>query len=293
MERPKLLLEEIPRVKEISKKDFYKTYIKQQQPVVVENFIDDWNASKKWNLNYIKEVAGHLTVPLYDNRIPVNNSYTKFNEPHLTKPFSEYIDDLKKGSTPYRIFLFNLLKKVSSLQQDYAFPKGMNVRFLKGLPMLFFGGEDSKVFMHYDIDYANIFHFHFDGIKRCILYPPSETKYLYKLPNSLISHQGIDFDNPDFEKYPALKHAKGYVTELKHAEMLYMPEGYWHQMTYKTPGFSMSLRALPKSYSNLGKAVYNFFIMRYIDNLMRKIFADKWKNYKNEKAITQTNSRVA
>jgi len=247
MEGSKLHLDEIPRVKTISKSDFYKTYVKQQQAVVVENFVDDWYASKKWTLNYIKEVAGELIVPLYDNRIPVNNSQTKFNEPHLHKSLSEYINDLQQGPTPYRIFLFNLLKKAPNLQKDYSFPKEINVRFLKDLPMLFFGGQGSKVFMHYDIDYANIFHFHFDGIKQCIIYPPSETKYLYKLPNSLISHQGIDFENPNFETYPALQKAKGFVTELKHGEMLYMPEGYWHQMTYKTAGFSMSLRALPKS----------------------------------------------
>jgi len=206
--------------------------------------------------------------------------------------FSEYIDNLKKEPTPYRIFLFNLLKKAPSLQKDYSFPDGMNVKFLKDLPMLFFGGKGSKVFMHYDIDYANIFHFHFDGIKQCIIYPPSETKFLYKLPNSLISHQGIDFGDPDFEKFPALKQAKGFITELKHGEMLYMPEGYWHQMTYKTPGFSMSLRALPKNYFNLSKGVYNFFIMRFVDNLMRKTFADKWKNYKNKKAIERTNTKL-
>ncbi len=74
--------------------------------------------------------------------------------------------------------------------------------------------------MHYDIDFANILHFHFHGKKRCILFPPSETKYLYKVPHALIAREDIDFTNPDFEKFPALKNAKGMFTELKHGETL-------------------------------------------------------------------------
>jgi len=85
-----------------------------------------------------------------------------------------------------------------------------------------------------------------------------------------LNREDIDFDNPDFDKFPALKQAKGYVTELKHGEMLYMPEGYCHYMKYLTPGFSMSLRAFPSSIVKLSKAAYNVFIMRHIDNFMKK-----------------------
>ncbi|WP_010177780.1 cupin-like domain-containing protein [Aquimarina agarilytica] len=293
MARKKIHLDTIPRIREISREIFYETYVVPQKPVIVERFTTDWNAYNLWTLDYIKAVAGEKMVPLYDNRIPINNSSNKFNEPHLYKTLAEYIDDLKKGPTPYRIFLYNLLKKVPALQQDFNYPCNTRLRFLKKLPMLFFGGENSKVFMHYDIDYANILHFHFDGEKECILFPPSETKYLYKLPNALIAYHEIDFENPDFEKFPALLKAKGMVANIKHGDMLYMPEGYWHQMTYKTPGFSMSLRALPISKYNLSKAVYNVFIMRHFDNLMRRIGRKTWVDYKNKKAVARTNKKWA
>ena len=145
--------------------------------------------------------------------------------------------------------------------------------------------------MHYDIDFANILHFHFQGRKRCIIFPPSETKYLYKVPNALIARQDIDFSHPDFEKFPALKNAKGMVTELKHGETLYMPEGYWHQMTYLTAGFSMSLRAAPRNPLNLSKAIYNIVFMRNFDNVMRKVQGQKWIDYKNDQAVKRTHRR--
>ena len=95
--------------------------------------------------------------------------------------------------------------------------------------------------------------------------------------------------SPDLDKWPALKKAKGYITELKHGEVLYMPEGYWHYMKYLTPGFSMSLRAIARNPKNLGKAIYNIFIMRYFDNAMRRLKGQKWIDWKNEQAITKTN----
>ena len=67
-----------------------------------------------------------------------------------------------------------------------------------------------------------------------------------------------------------------------------MPEGYWHQMTYLTAGFSMSLRATPRTFLNFSKAVYNLVIMRNFDNYMRKWRGQKWIDYKNEKAIENT-----
>ena len=263
-------------------------YFQTQKPVVIENFIEDWPAFSKWNLEYMSQIAGDKIVPLYDDR-PVDYR-DGFNEPHATMKMSDYIDLLKKEPTKYRIFLWNILKEVPSLQQDFKFPK-IGLKLIKSLPMLFFGGKDSHTFMHYDIDFANIFHFHFEGKKECILFDQKQTKYLYKIPYSLIVREDIDFSNPDFDKWPALKHTKGYYTELKHGEVLYMPEGFWHYMKYITPGFSMSLRALTKNPKNLIKAVYNIAIMRHFDNLMRKFKGQGWIDWKNRKAIAQTHKK--
>jgi hypothetical protein len=286
----KLNLQKVDRVKTISRKDFLQNYVKPQKPVVIENLIEDWPAFTKWNLNYIKEAVGDKEVPLYDDR-PVDYK-DGFNEPHAKMKMKDYIDLLQKEPTRYRIFLYNILKEVPSLQKDFKFPD-IGLRLMKSMPMLFFGGQDSFTFMHYDIDLANILHFHFHGKKECILFPYEEKKYLYKVPNSLITHESIDFSKPDFEKWPALKKAKGYIAELEHGQVLYMPEGYWHYMKYITPGFSMSMRSVARNPKNLAQALYNIFVMRNYDNVMRKMKGQQWIDWKNEKAIADCNSRLA
>jgi len=275
-------LQEIERVKTITKTDFYNKYFKTQTPVVIEHLIDDWPAYSKWNLSYIKNIAGNKVVPLYDDR-PVSHK-DGFNEAHATMKMSDYIDLLESKPTNYRIFLYNLMKEVPVLHGDFKWPK-IGLRLVKQLPMLFFGGENAKVFMHYDIDYSNILHIHFHGKKRCMLFAPNQTEHLYKVPYALIAREDIDFDNPNYDEFPKLKNAKGLVCDLKHGETLYMPEGYWHYMKYITPGFSMSLRAFPSKPKNLAKAFYNVFIMRYFDVLMRNLKGQSWIDYKNKKAL--------
>jgi len=285
----KLNLQDIPRVTQISKEDFITHYFKPQKPVIIEKFINDWPAYSKWNLEYMKSIAGEKMVPLYDDR-PVDYK-DGFNEPHAKMKMSDYVDLLKTEPTKFRIFLWNILKEVPQLQKDFKYPD-FGLKLMKGLPMLFFGGENSHTFMHYDIDLANIFHFHFDGKKQCILFDQKQNDFLYKIPHSLITREDIDFSNPDFEKWPALKHVKGYSGILEHGDILYMPEGYWHYMKYLTPGISMSLRAIPRRPKNLIRAIYNIFIMRYFDNLMRRIKGQKWIDWKNEQALIRTHKNL-
>ncbi|WAC00860.1 cupin-like domain-containing protein [Lacinutrix neustonica] len=285
----KLNLQDIPRVKTISKEVFIRDYFKPQKPVVIEQFIEDWPAYSKWNLEFIKRLAGDKIVPLYDDR-PVNYK-DGFNEPHTKMKMSDYIDLLKREPTKLRIFLWNVLKEIPELQKDFTFPD-FGLKLMKGLPMLFFGGTNSHTFMHYDIDLANIFHFHFEGKKQCILFDQEQNNYLYKIPHSLIVREDIDFTNPDFNKWPALEKAKGWGCELNHGEVLYMPEGYWHYMRYITPGFSMSLRAIARHPKTLGQAFYNVFFMRTLDNIMRRVKGQKWIDWKNQKAITNTNKYI-
>lgn len=285
----KLNTQTVERLKHITPEAFINQYVKPQKPVVIEHLIDDWPAKDLWNFEYFKDIAGDLEVPLYNSK-PITSKY-KYNEPQAKMKFKDYIDLLQNKPTDLRLFLFNLIKERPILQNHIKIPK-VGLKLLKDLPFLFVGGRNSKVFMHYDIDLANILHIHLHGEKKCLLFPPSETKYLYKVPNSLKTNDGIDFSSPDFQTYPALALAKGYTAELSPGDTLYMPEGYWHYMHYKTPGFSLSMRALARRPAHLGKAIYNISVMQLFENIMRKTKGDKWLNEKQKASIEKTHKAL-
>ena len=101
-----LKLVNIPRVKTLTREEFIKDYYKPQKPVVIERLAEEWPAYSKWNLEYMRKVAGEIEVPLYDDR-PVDHK-DGFNEPHAQMKMTAYIDLLKKEPTRYRIFLWNI-----------------------------------------------------------------------------------------------------------------------------------------------------------------------------------------
>ena len=275
----------IVKVDSITSETFINEFVNPQKPVVIKKLTADWEALKLWNFRYFKTIAGDLEVPLYDSK-PITAEYA-YNAPQARMKFGDYIDLLLSRPTDLRMFLFNLIKERPALKNHIRFPDiGLNL--IKSLPYLFVGGEDSKVFMHYDIDLANILHVHLYGQKQCLLFPPSEARYLYKVPNSLKTNDSIDFSNPDFDKFPALAYAKGYITDLNPGETLYMPEGYWHYMHYVTPGFSISLRSLAKRPKHIFQALYNVSVMRLKENFMRKYKGESWLKQKQRASIINT-----
>jgi hypothetical protein len=284
----KLDLQNIPRRKDLSKEDFLKEYFIPKKPVVIEDLTRNWPAFTNWNFEYFREKAGDIVVPLYDGK-PAKGRQNSHG-PAMKVPFREYIDILKKGPTDLRMFFFNLLQNCPELVEDFEYPD-LGVKFFKKLPVLFVGGEGSKVVMHYDMDLANNFHFNFVGEKRVILYPPDQTSSLYKVPYSIVSMEIIDMDDPDFEKYPALAKAKGFETRLKHGDTLYIPSHWWHFIKYETPSLSLTLRSLPRSPKKIAQVLNNLLFVRNFDNLMRKLKGQQWIDYKNEQAIKRTHKK--
>ncbi|PKA83234.1 Cupin-like domain-containing protein [Ulvibacter sp. MAR_2010_11] len=278
----------IPRVKNISKEEFLKQFYKPQRPVVIEDLSKDWPAFEKWNLDYIQSLAGDQIVPLYNN-VPTKGR-KKSVVPAKKMKLYDYIDILKSGPTDLRMFFYNVLTKMPELTKDFRYPD-IGLKFFEKLPVMFFGGEGSKVLTHYDMDLADLVHFHFHGTKSVTLFAPDQAKYLYKVPFTVHNLETIDMDHPDFEKYPALQQARGFKVEMKHGDALYMPSGYWHYITYLDGGFSITLRAFPRKPKKLLKLLSNLLFMRNFENGMRYLFGQKWTDFKENWVLQKLNKR--
>jgi len=276
----------VTRVKSISKEDFIKNYYKPQRPVLIEDLTKDWPAYKKWDLDYIQSLAGDQIVPLY------NNEPTKGRQnsvvPAKKMKLYDYIQILKTQPTDLRMFFYNVLQKMPELIKDFTYPD-IGLNFFKKLPVMFFGGKGSKVLAHYDMDLADLVHFHFHGTKNVTLFAPDQAEYLYKVPFTVHNLESIDMDDPDFDKYPALQLAEGISVQMKHGDALYMPSGYWHYITYLDGGFSITLRAFPRNFKKLARLFSNILFMRTFENLMRRTIGQKWVDYKEERMVKRVN----
>lgn len=277
------------RVGSIAEEDFIRQFKKPEKPVVIEDLTKDWPARKKWSLEYFQAVAGDRVVPVYDSQRSRDRKHQ--HAPTAKIRLADYFDMLRAGENDLRMFFFNLLAETPILTKDFWFPD-IGLKLFKKLPVLFMGGKGAKVQMHFDIDLADILLCHFGGKKRVLLISPEQTRYMYHVPFSFSALFDVNFEQPDYEKYPALKHVEGEVAELNHGDVLYIPPGYWHYITYEDISFSMALRAFPRTPRNLAKMLNNLVVIRTIEGLMRKLIGQPW-NDRNEKwAVQRTHRRL-
>lgn len=283
-------LQAVDVVSNISPEDFKQKYYNTATPVVIRDLAKQWPAFTKWNWDYFKELVGNQKVALYNNI--KSDAYTPINKADDYKTFGKYIDMIKAGPAGWRIFLFNIFDYAPKLREDFTWPEQYAKGFVKRYPMLFTGGESSITHMHFDIDLSHIFHTQFVGRKRVLLFPFEEKDKLYRKPFEVLSMADFsNYYNPekskvDFEKFPALKNAKGLEIILEHGDTLFMPAGYWHHMEYLDSGFAMSLRAMQSSLSGKLTGVWNLIGMRNIDTLMKKTIPKPWYNWKQKKIFS-------
>ncbi len=280
-------LQAVDVVSSISPEDFKKKYYDTMKPLIIKDLAKKWPAYGKWNWDYFKELVGNQKVALYNNI--KSDAYTPINTADDYKTFGEYIDMIKAGPAGWRIFLFNIFDHAPQLIQDFTWPEDLMKGYVKKYPMLFTGGQTSITHMHFDIDVSHILHTQFAGRKRVLLFPNEEQHKLYRKPFEVLSM--VDFSNyydaekskVDYEKFPALKKAKGYEVILEHGDTLFMPAGYWHHMEYLDSGFAMSLRAMQPTIGGKLNGVWNLFGMRSIDTVMKKTLPHPWYNWKQRK----------
>jgi len=283
-------LTQIDCVDHISKEDFEKNYLNARRPLVIKNMAKTWPAYKKWSMDYMKAVVGDKIVPLYDSSKadpskPINASAAEMK-------FGDYIDLIRSKPTDLRIFLFDPIKYAPKLLKDYIAPKNLMGGFLDSYPNMFFGGKGSVTFLHYDIDMAHIFHTHFNGRKHVILFENKWKERLYQIPYATYALEDYDVENPDFNKFPALKGVRGVEAYLEHGDTLFMPTGYWHWMKYLDGSFSISLRAWDKSWSVKAKSLFNLTIQRKFDDFMKANFREKYMAWKERLATKRANKAM-
>ncbi len=285
----KIAPHEVERVSNIDTESFVRDYKDTGKPLVLSELMSQWPATKKWDVEFLKQELGDLIVPVYSSKPAVGKSHQHAAEQQIS--LRDYLNMLLAGENDLRMFFYNILNNAPDLIKDFSYPE-MGLKFFKKLPVLFVGGRGAKVQMHYDIDLANLVLCHFGGPKHVLLVPPEQTKFMYKVPFSFSALHDVDFISPDYEKYPALEYIKGYRVELKHGDALFIPSGYWHNIVYEDIGFSMTLRAFPTKFRQRLTLLKNIFFTRTVEGFMRKIRGQSWNDRNERKAVEITHRNI-
>ncbi|MGZ3862244.1 MAG: cupin-like domain-containing protein [Bacteroidia bacterium] len=270
------LLQKVDVVQDISPEDFYKRYFKTQTPLVIKGMARNTFAGRWWSLDYFKDTMGDTVVDVYDNK--KGNPSSANTTADMKMKLSDFINEISSSEKcDLRIFLYNMFKHNPQLKKEFPCPK-LFEGLLDKIGHMFFGGKNTTVRIHYDIDMSNVMHTHFGGKKRVVLIAPEYSYLLYCLP--LNTYSLIDPDKPDYKRYPGLALVKGYDFIIEPGDSVFIPAGYWHYMTYLEPGFSVSYRKMPVSISAKVAGFLNLFVYMPLDKMLNGIYGPKWLEVK-------------
>uniref|UniRef100_A0A7S2JGG2 JmjC domain-containing protein n=1 Tax=Haptolina brevifila TaxID=156173 RepID=A0A7S2JGG2_9EUKA len=161
-------------------------------------------------------------------------------KPAVDMPFGEYADRLTDPSAllyarampdihdvwAKEIDLHWLANQVLQLPFGYEF-----TRLTAGdmrLPLAFVGGKHVWTQVHCDVGTSAFLMI--EGRKRWVLYPPSQSQYMYPYGQyrNVAYNAGLDVFAPNMSQTPLFAKARGYEVTLEPGDVLIFPSFWWH-----------------------------------------------------------------
>lgn len=237
---------EVDRRKDLSLEEFQKEYLEKNRPVVFEGLATDWDCTKKWSLDFLKNEYGN------DNIIVIDQDNGSLPIEELT--LKELINGIDGGLSRYYRF-YPLIQRHPELLADIDF-KWMKQHRHKRLAydafQAFIGPDNSYTPLH-NANPANLFTQVY-GVKEWVLYPNEFISIVDPLPvrsnyrSAPVKKEYGPFNpfDPDYSKpYHLYEYIDQYRTTLHPGDVLYNPPYWWHAIKNIGHTIGLGYRWLP------------------------------------------------
>ena len=277
----------------------YSKVLASHRPSVLKGLVKNWPAVKsslrdELSASYIKSLYNNTPIRAFvsteqiKGRYCYNETYNGFNFNHIQGKLNTLIDQIleqKHSDNPKSIYMGST--PTNTILPGFAEENSLPFMDKNVTPRIWIGNK-TRISAHYDIpdNIACVVH----GRRRFTLFPTDQIKNLYIGPLDLTpagqSLSLVDFEKPDFEKYPrfkeALEHAE--VATLEPGDAIYIPSLWWHHVEglddfnilvnywwnsnppyYSSPfdallGSILSIKSLPNHQKQAWKEVFNHYI---------------------------------
>ncbi|NEQ68256.1 MAG: cupin-like domain-containing protein [Symploca sp. SIO2D2] len=236
----------IERVSKLSAREFKRKYFGPGQPVIITDAIESWEARSLWSPNYFKENFGDIKVIVQirevDKACEPSYFLEKGQEEEMT--IREYLKEVESNPEVgvIRYIVEMPITDVIPITKTQIKPLDYYSEAIRRLAdrKIFFwmGHTGCCTVIHYDA--LPNFNIQIWGRKKWVIFPKDQQDLLYT-PSylSLNYFSPINYENPDYEKYPKYKEATPIEFVLEPGETLYLPSGWAHYV--RSLDFSISL----------------------------------------------------
>lgn len=275
------------------------------QPVILKNFGANWplviagKESPQKAADYVRSVYSGEPVsacygdPNINGRVYYNDTMDGFNYRGAQVDLNLVLDKLlanQLSDNPPTMYMGST--EVNRWFPSFSDTHKVNIEDANPLISMWIGNQ-SKIAAHYDFPH-NIA-CSAVGKRRFTLFPPEQIKNLYVGPIEFAPGGQeislVDFDNPDFAKYPKFKDAidAAFIADLDAGDALFLPSMWWHHVEgidpfnilvthwwRDSPAFMgrpnnalltaiLSLRNLPKAQRDAWKHIFDYYIFEQQD----------------------------
>jgi hypothetical protein len=210
----------------LTEEEFIKQCYNPVMPKVFKGAAKDWEAVKKWNLDYFEKEHGHYQILMIDNVGLADDQQFE------STTFGEYIKELRQGSRKYLKFS-NVVNEHENLKTHF------DLKWLRKLNKLPFGwGEDLKMFMGIGgtitplhVGFSPVLFVQVMGQKKWTFYPPTDRMFLdARTERTSYMFSNADPYNRNNPNYPLQKYAQQYQVTLDPGDVLWFPSFTWHHV---------------------------------------------------------------
>jgi hypothetical protein len=243
----------INRIEKIAPAAFLEAYIVKNQPVIVADAIEGWAARTKWTPEYLSDALGDFEVQVYDDLFDLVD----------VMPLADYLDGSfgrDDDACAEYVRWYSRLKNVDFHWADEAFERlrddwshpyflgktGYAVPHRPGEELspaasrfpyrgLFISGRGARTRLHRDPWTSSAVLCQFYGDKQLTMYAPEQAACLMN------GDEFVDPAAPDPQRFPRFAQARpAYEDTLKPGEVLYIPSGWFHDVTSVTDSISVT-----------------------------------------------------
>ncbi|MDQ8044614.1 MAG: cupin-like domain-containing protein [Solirubrobacteraceae bacterium] len=221
---------EVPRVHKPSRQEFLDNFYSQNRPVVITGALDDWDAIKKWNGDYLKEKCGDKVVEVQANRNSDANYEMNAVKHKKEMKFAEIVDIIESGveTNDWYITANNSGKNKAALidlWDDITFPEYLDPNHVNGNGFFWYGPAGTVTPIHHDL--TNNFMAQVRGSKRVKIIAPSDSPFVY---NDRHCFSPVDLENIDLEKFPDMAKVNVFDVDIHPGDLFFLPVGWWHHV---------------------------------------------------------------
>jgi hypothetical protein len=245
----------------ISRDEFSQRFVIGCRPLVLTDVARDWPAMRRWSPQDLKARFGHLEVEVQAER-SANPNYERDKLSHRRRlKLADFVDRVVAGGPSNDYYLTANNEALRSpdfaplLDDIGSLPDFCDRAQLAARSSFWFGPGGTVTPLHHDT--LMLLHTQVVGRKRWRFVSPLQTPRLY---NHYDVYSSVELDRPDLARHPLFAGVRVLETVLAPGETIFLPLGWWHQVSALevSLSFSYSNLALPNEYRYENPQILNW-----------------------------------